>query len=75
MNKTDSWRVGALKELIKSKNLVSIDGFSINGFSQEEINALIYYVAGSLLMTFYNPQPTVYLNLVICPEPTFTQTQ
>ena len=47
MNETDSWRVGALKELIQSKNLFLTDGFSINGFSQEEINDLIYYIACS----------------------------
>ena len=47
INETDSWRVGALKELIQSKNFFSIDRLPINGFSQEEINDLIYYIACS----------------------------
>ena len=42
MNETESWRVGALKELIQSKN-----PFSINGLSEEEIIDLIHFIACS----------------------------
>ena len=42
MNENETWRVNSLKELMLCKDL-----FEINGFTEDEINDLIYFIACS----------------------------